>query len=381
MGQNRSSPFAGPTPGLRIKQGGPPLRRPDPAEAARFPEQARQIISGTWESQAVSLEAGAYSTEWVQGRHFLLVGATGSGLGGALATAVLNLLRDSGSLTIVARDLKKSLGYETALVMKGKAEQAGLGRRFQWLNTGAALEGERLEKIVQALNEAGADRVIYVNTVAAAMSGLLPGRPAVFVKDVDAEGLFEWELTPLDERSIEATKFTMGTMAVELADALEKAGVGVEAAGFADWRGSLDRSSRDPASPDYGRQGAYSTSLYLPKEILQAATSSAYRKGRPTLDFFLPVMKTQALSMVPGGTAMARLYETLMEKEGIRPIYPPELALGVLDRIGRALQGRNENPFPRLDLHEASLDLWFLEVLTRLNEDESSDFYFRRWIP
>jgi hypothetical protein len=339
------------------------------------------MVRETRESQSACLEGGAYRTEWVQGRHFLLVGGTGSGLGGALATAVLNLLRDFGSLTIVARDLKRSLGYETALVIKEKAEQAGLGRRFQWLNTGAALEGERLEKIVHALKEAGADRVVYVNTVAAAMSGMLPGCPPVFVKDVDAEGLFEWELTPLDARSIEATKFTMGTMAVEMPDALEKAGVGVEAVAFADWRGSLDRSSRDPASPDYGRQGAYSTSLYLPKEILQAATSSAYRKGRPTLDCFLPVMKTQALSMVPGGNAMAGLYETLMAKEGIRPIYPPELALGMLDRIGRAVQGRSENPFPRLDLHEASLDLWFLEVLTRLNEDESSDYHFRRWIP
>jgi hypothetical protein len=298
-----------------------------------------------------------------------------------LATAVLNLLGDSGSLTVVARDIKRSLGYQSALVLKEKAELAGLGRRFQWLNTGAALEGERFDSIVQAVKEAGADRVIYVNTVAAAMSGLLPGCPPVFVKDVDEEGLFEWELTPLDERSVEATKFTMGTMAVQMPDALEKAGIRVEAAVFADWRGSVDLSSRDPASPDYGRQGAYSTSLYLPKEIIRAATSSAYHGGtRPTIDCFLPVMKTQALSMVPGAMAMACLYDTLMEKEGIRTVYPSQLALGMLDRIGRAVKGESDNPFPRLDLHEASLDLWFLEVLTRLNEDESSDFYFERWI-
>lgn len=319
--------------------------------------------------------------DWVEGRHFLLVGGTGSGLGGALAVAVLNQLGASGSLTIVARDLKRSLGYESTLLLKEKAEQAGLGERFQWLNTGAALEGGRFDQIVQAVKEARADRVVYVNTVAAAMSGLLPGFPPVFVKDVDEEGLFEWELTPLDERSIEATKFTMGTMAVQMPDALEKAGIAVEAVAFADWRGSVDLSSRDPASPDYGRQGAYSTSLYLPKEIIQAATSAAYRAGgRPTLDCFLPVMKTQALSMVPGAMAMAYLYETLMEKEQIRTVYPPELALGMLDRIGRAVRGESDNPFPRLDLHEASLDLWFLEVLTRLNEDESSDFYFKRWI-
>jgi hypothetical protein len=172
----------------------------------------------------------------------------------------------------------------------------------------------------------------------------------------------------------------MGTMAVELPNALEAAGVEIEAAAFADWRGSVDRSSRDPSSPDYGRQGAYSTSLYLPKEIIHAAISAAYRSGKGFTDFFLPTMKTQALSMVPGGMATARLYEKLMEEEGVRIIQPPELALGMLDRIGRVVQGENDNPFPRLDLHEASLDLWFLEVVTRLNEDENSDFYFERWI-
>jgi len=380
MAHSQASPFARPSPGLRIKQGGPPLRRPEPAEVAAFPDKARSLIEGTTKSQAVCLERGAYSLEWVEGRHFLLMGGTGSGVGGALAAAVLNLLGASGSLTIVARDLKRSLGYESTLLLAEKAEQAGLGERFQWLNTGAALEGGRFDQIVQAVKEAGADRVVYVNTVAAAMSGLLPGYPPVYVRDVDEEGLFEWELTLLDERSIEATKYTMGTMAVEMPDALEKAGVAVEVAAFADWRGSVDLSSRNPASPDYGRQGAYSTSLYLPKEIIQDATSSAYRAGRPTIDCFLPVMKTQALSMVPGAMAMAFLYETLMEKEGIRTVYPPELALGMLDRIGRAVRGESDNPFPRLDLHEASVDLWFLEVLTRLNEDEESDFYFERWI-
>jgi hypothetical protein len=381
MVDNPASPFASPSPGLRIKQGGPPLRRPEAEEVAAFPDKARSLVEGTAKSQAACLECGPYALEWVEGRHFLLVGGTGSGVGGALSTAVLNLLGASGSLTIVARDLKRSLGYQSALLLKEKAEQAGLGERFQWLNTGAALEGGRFDGIVRAVKEAGADRVVYVNTVAAAMSGLLPGYPPVFVRDVDEEGLFEWELTPLDERSIEATKFTMGTMAVEMPEALEKAGVAVEAVAFADWRGSVDLSSRDPASPDYGRQGAYSTSLYLPKEIIQAATSSAYRAGgRPTIDCFLPVMKTQALSMVPGAMAMACLYETLMEKEGLRIVHPSELALGMLDRIGRAVRGESDNPFPRLDLHEASLDMWFLEVLTRLNDDENSDFYFKRWI-
>ena len=143
-------------------------------------------------------------------------------MGGALAAAVLGAVGDSGSLTIIARDLKRSVGYQAASIMKEDAEQRGLGKRFQWLNAGAALEGGRFEKILGALRDAGADRVVYVNTVAAAMPGLLPGCPPVFVKDVDEAGLFEWELTPLDERSIEATKYTMGTMAVELPSVLER---------------------------------------------------------------------------------------------------------------------------------------------------------------
>ena len=380
MAQDRSSPFARPSPGLRIKPGSPPLRRPDPDQVAAFPALARKQVEEARALQASCLDRSDFHLEWARERHFLLAGATGSGLGGALALAVLDTLGDFGSVTIVARDLKRSLGHQSALVMQEEAEKRGLGRRFHWLNTGVALDGDRFGAIVGALKEAGADRVVYVNTVAAAMSGLLPGRPPVFVKDVDEDGLFEWELTPLDERSVEATRYTMGTMAVRLPDALEEAGVEVEVAAFADWRGSLDRSSRDPASPDYGRQGAYSTSLYLPKEVIQAATSAAYASGRPFIDCFLPVMRTHALSMVPGGMAMACLYETLMEKEGIRPILPPELALGLLDRIGRAVRAENDNPYPRLDLHEASLDLWFLEVLAGLNEDEASEFYFKRWI-
>jgi len=113
--------------------------------AASFPQRARELLDATWVSQSSCLDRGAYPLAWVEGKHFLLLGATGSGLGGALATALLNLLGPSGSLTIVSRDLKRSLGYETGLVMQEKADQAGLGSRFQWLNTGAALEGDRFE--------------------------------------------------------------------------------------------------------------------------------------------------------------------------------------------------------------------------------------------
>ena len=51
-----------------------------------------------------------------------------------------------------------------------------------------------------------------------------------------------------------------------------------------------------------------------------------------------------------------------------------------LDRIGKALRGESDNPFPHLDIHEAPLDLWFCEVVQRLNNEEDSDFYFKKWI-
>ena len=288
MSYTSSRFFFAPTKGLRIKEGSPAISRPTKTEIASFPEEARKLLDRNWAAQSSLVEKGSYNPKWLEGRHFLLAGATGPGLGGALAAALLNLLGDSGSLTVVARDLKRSVGYETGVAMQRRAEEASWENRFHWLNDGLALGGGALEKILSALKEAGADRVVYVNTVAAASSGLLPGFPPVFVKDIDEEGLFQWQLSPLNEQSIEATKSIMGTMAVQFPDELEKAGIQVEATAFADWRGSLDHGSRDPATAAYGRQGAYSTSLYLPKDIIQEATSSAYGSGKVVLDLFFP---------------------------------------------------------------------------------------------
>jgi len=44
------------------------------------------------------------------------------------------------------------------------------------------------------------------------------------------------------------------------------------------------------------------------------------------------------------------------------------------------MRGEDDNPFPRLDGHEAPLDLWFYEVVKRLNDDPGSEFYFKKWI-
>lgn len=373
------SPFATPDPNLPIKEGAPPLTRPTKEEIEAFPQEAQELLTANWATQKPLIESGQYNLNWLEGRHILLAGATGPGLGGAFATAVLGTGK-AASVTVLGRDLKRSLNFETGKAMQAQAEAAGFGDRFHWLNDGMALEGNPLENILEALKSAGANRVVYFNTVAAALSGLLPGMPPVYVKDVDENGLFQWELRPLSEKEIEITKFVMGEMAVQFPKVLEDNGIIVEASVFADWRGSLDKIGRDPGKREYGRQGAYSTSLFLPKDILQEATRVAYGSKKIVMDIFYPMMRTRALPLIPGGITMADVSEKLMQKEGIRVVGVPELAVAALDRVGKALTQGYDNPFPRLDSHDAHLDEWFYEVIARLNNDENSDFYYKRWV-
>lgn len=371
------SPFAQATPGLRVKEGAPAIERPSKEAVEAFPAEAKQLLDERQAAQHALLDH--YDLDWAKGKHFVIIGGTGLGIGCAVVAALLDLVRDSGSLTVVARDLSKSLGYATGLEMQNRAEAANMGARFHWINDGYALEGKALDAIVSALQAADAQDVIYINSMAAASSGLLPEHPPVYVKDVDDEGLFQWELTPLNERAIEATRLFMGDMAVQFTDTLIDAGVSVSVTAFCDWRGSLDKASRDPQAVEYGRNGAYSTSLYLPKDAIQAATSKAYGTPRKLVDVFLPVMRTRALPFIPGGMTMSFVYDKLMERAGIKRVDLPELGLGMLDEIGKALATDDFNPFPRLDAHEMPLDLQFYEVVKQLNENEASPFYYKKW--
>lgn len=379
MSSSLISPFARPDPNLPIREGAPQITRPSKEEIEAFPSEAQKLLADNWAAQKPLLAAGQYDLKWLEGRHVLLAGATGPGLGGALETAIMGS-GNAASVTVIARDLSRSLGYETGKAMQEQAEAAGWGQRFHWLNEGMGMEGKPLEKILEALREAGAERVVYFNTVAAAISGMLPGMPPVFIKDLDENGLFQWQLTPLSEKEIEITKFVMGDMAVQFPSVLEANGIAVEAAVFADWRGSLDKASRDPNLREYGRQGAYSTSLFLPKDILQEYTRASYGSGRTVLNIFYPMMRTRALPFIPGGMMMANLNELLMKKEGIRRRDVPELALAALNRVGKALTQGYDNPFPRLDDHDSYLDEWLFEVSARLNNDEGSEFYYKRWV-
>ncbi|MBI1298899.1 hypothetical protein GC175_28540 [bacterium] len=372
------SPFGKPDPNLPVRKGTPAITRPTKEESAAFPDEAQALLTKNWSQQEALLNNGSYNLDWIEGHHFLLAGATGPGLGGAFASALLGAGK-AASVTVLGRDLSKSINYETGKAMQDRAEAAGMGTRFHWLNDGMAMEGAPLEALLAALKEAGADRVIYVNTVAAALSGLLPGMPPVYIRDVDADGLFQWELQPLSEKEIGITRYVMGEMAVAFPKVLEDNGVAVEASVFADWRGSLDKASRDPSLREYGRQGAYSTSLYLPKEYLQEAARSAYGSDRVVLDIFYPMMRTRALPLIPGGMTIANLNQKIMEREGVRHIDVPELALMGLNFTGRALTEGYDNPFPRTDAHDSFLDEWMFEVMARLTNDEGSEFYYKNW--
>jgi hypothetical protein len=374
------SPFARPFEGLRIKDYTTAVPRPTPDEIATFPEQARALLDRIAIQQEVFLGGTDYKVDWIPGHHFVLAGATGPGLGGAVEGAVRRFTEHEGSVTVLSRDLTKSVGFEMGKQMTEKAQAAGFGSRYHLTNEGMSTEGPLFEKLVKDLKEAGANDLIYVNGVAAAMSGILPGYPTIYVKDVDEQGMFQWRLPYLSEQAIESTRTVMGKMAVAFPRALEAAGFRVAVTCYIDWRGSLDVLSRDPKSSAYGRQGPYSTSLYLPKEFLRADTIQSYGRGRVVLDCFLPVMRTRALSFIPGATPQWYLLSHLMDVSKIRRRDVPELALGVLDQIGRAISGGPYNPFPRLDDHESPLDEWYWQVALRLNNDEHSEFFYKHWM-
>ncbi len=372
------SPWARVEPGSRVREGAPAIQRPTKEQIAGFPQEANDLIDSIWAAQKPLIEEGRYDASWLDGQHLVIVGGTGRGLGGAVSVVALHNLDRLGSLTVIGRDIKKSLEFEFGTALQERA--ADHQDKFHWLNDGIAVEGDRFDGIVEILKNKRVKDAIYVNGVAAASSGLLPGLPPCYAKDIDEEGIYYWQLTELPERAIEATKLFMGTLTIQFPDALEDVGINVELSAFADWRGSLDRGSRDPQSPTYGRWGSYSTSLYLPKDIIQDATRKAYAVGKKWIDVFFPTMRTRALPFIPGGVVMSRVYDNVLRRSGVSRIDIPELGLGMLHQIGQRLNDKDDNPFPRYDAHEAPFDEWMYEVLALTNDDESSKFYYENWL-
>ena len=145
-----SSPFAQPAPDLRIKEGAPAIARPSKEEVEAFPAEGVKLLDKNRNAQQAV--ADRYNVDWAKGKHFVIAGGTGLGIGCSVATAAMNLVAKSGSLTVIARDLSKSLGYATGAEMEIRAKDAGMGGRFAWINDGVGLEGKTLDTIVNALN-------------------------------------------------------------------------------------------------------------------------------------------------------------------------------------------------------------------------------------
>ncbi len=373
------SPYTKADPSLSVIPGAPPLKRPTAEEIASFPNEAQKLITWNWNIQSKELQTHMFNLDWLNGRHVLIAGGTGNGIGCALATAIIGTHK-AASITVVARDLSKSLNFETGKELQTFAQSKECA--LQFCPRGVATNGPAFDAIVHALNSVNAKEVVYFNTVAAAVSGLTPNLPPVYVKDVNAEhGLFQWELQPLSSKEIEMTEHVMGHLAVEFPKALSEAGIHPTLSVFSDWRGSLDTASRNPNSNLYGRQGAYSTSLFLPKDVIHQTVAKAYGTETRMIDIYLPAMKTRALPLIPGGLFMANMYESIMKTHGESPKSIPALALEMLDTVGNTFEsGPAFNPFPRLDGYEAKYDEWFYEVAPRLNTDESSPFYYKRWV-
>ncbi|HIH37671.1 hypothetical protein J4460_03025 [Candidatus Woesearchaeota archaeon] len=364
-----NSPYTRPFPGLEIVEGAPAPSRPNEEEIASYPGEAASLLERNLQEQA--RHASSYNLGWLAGRHLLLAGASGQGLGFAVATALLPYLDTIGSITILSRDMRGlTLGYFTTEAYREKVEEAKRANHFFQNYRGMTVEGNQFAAIQQGLHDIGATDIIYINTVAAASCGLLEGQPTVYSKDVRVVGgrpeLFQWRLTPLEERQVEATINIMGTMAVQFPQTLRAAGFSVSVLAFADWRGSLDVEGRDPSSDVFGRQGAYSTSLYLPKLVIQDAVQRAFGTDQRMIDVFFPTMDTRALAFIPGGKLTYQVYHQIMGDQGIRAVDSPELALGMLDAIGRSLDGVVD-PFPRLDHHEAAIDKEVIERILSLS--------------
>jgi hypothetical protein len=371
------SPYAKPFAGLEIREGGPLLKRSSRDELQKFPAEAKEIIEGIRREQ--SSQKNDFALDWMRKRNFLLCGATGYGLGACLAACVLDNIGPEGSLTIVSRDLKNSFNYHTALYLQETA--AAKGVKFTWANTGLSSDDNGFKTLAGILRKQGRD-FIYVNTVAHAFSGLLPGMAPVYVKDLDESGgLIQWKLQELSEKQVGVNREMMGGTSVAVPAALEREGLCADVSVFCDWRGTLDKISRVPDAAEYGRQGAYSTSLFLSKDIIQRyVMENPDRKGRIILDAFFPIMDTPALLFLPGGRLIRDLMKKIMEKNGQRPKPVSAVALELWHLVGHYIGRKMFNPFPRLDCYESQFDLPFFYLLERLNSDESSEFYYRKWI-
>jgi hypothetical protein len=233
-------------------------------------------------------------------------------------------------------------------------------------------EGAVFQALTDGLRANEADDLIVIHCVAAAKSGITRHQPQIYTRDVDTQdNLIEDMLPRIDDGDILFNTQIMGQSTYEFPDALREAGFNVTQQHTCDWRGSRDEESRNPESEAYGRQGAYSGSLWQPKAAIQAFTVQAALAGRrDVVDHFFPTMRTRALGFIPGGVALANLFENLMRIRNVRHIGIPELALRMLTCIRVNVEDPSTHePFVYHDRHEAALDPEAFDALKNLSPE------------
>jgi hypothetical protein len=140
------SPFARVEPGMRIKEGAPAIQRPTKEQIEGFPDEANNLIDESWKDQKALIDAGSYDTSWLDGQHLVIVGGTGRGLGGAVSVIGLHNLDRLGSLTVIGRDMKRSMEFSFGTALQERA--ADHADKFHWLNDGISVEGDGFNAIV-----------------------------------------------------------------------------------------------------------------------------------------------------------------------------------------------------------------------------------------
>jgi hypothetical protein len=75
-----------------------------------------------------------------------------------------------------------------------------------------------------------------------------------------------------------------------------------------------------------------------------------------------------------------RLYETLLELNGLRLATIPALAIAVLAQAGSALKTPEPSHCFRHDRFEEPMDRWLQLLMLRLTADPDHAFYYRNWL-
>ena len=99
-----------------MKVGAPALLRQSQDTLERFPADAARLWDAQRTRQTELAASGEYDLSWLGDRDIVLAGATGAGLGGALATALMEVARPR-SLTVLSRDVSRSVEFETGKLM------------------------------------------------------------------------------------------------------------------------------------------------------------------------------------------------------------------------------------------------------------------------